>query len=122
MEPNSIHKRIVGMMGSACITEEVDLQDMILPKFSRTLCISDSFTCYVMDNDSAYDAIMGRDFLIAISIDVLHSSQESKWMDIRLPLRRRYSIDDPFDLHTACLEVLSADVDELEPFSIMEAK
>ena len=68
-----------------------------------------------MDNDSTYDAMMGRDFLI-------HSSQESKWMDLRLPFRCRDSIDDPFDLHSACLEVLAADVDELEPFSIMEAK
>ena len=55
---------------------------MILPKFSCTLCISDSFTCYVMDNDSAYDAILGHDFLMAVGIDVLHSSQESKWMDL----------------------------------------
>ena len=75
-----------------------------------------------MDNDSTYNAIMGHDFLMAVSIDVLHSSQESKWMDIWLPFRRRDSIDDPLDLHTACLEVLAADVDELELFSNMEAK
>ena len=70
------------MTGSACITAEVDLQDMILPEFSHTLRISDSFSFYVMDNDSAYDAILGHDFLMAICIDVHHSSQDLKWMDL----------------------------------------
>ena len=43
-------------------------------------------------------------------------------MDLRLPFCHRDAFDDPFDLHSACLEVLAVDVDELEPFSIMEAK
>ena len=110
------------MTGSAAVAEEVDLQDMVLPEFSCTLRINDTFRCYIMNNASIYDVILGRDFLMAVGIDVLHSTQEMKWMDLRLPFRRRDSLEDPFDLNIACLETLAADVDDLEPFSIMDAK
>jgi len=122
VEAMSVNKAIIGVTGSATVAEEVELQDMVLPEFSHTLHINNTFRCYVMNNASIYDVILGRDFLMAVGIDVLHSTQEMKWMDLRLPFRRRDSLEDPFDLNTTCLETLAADVDDLEPFSIMDAK
>ena len=84
--PSKIGKRttIIGMTGSATVTEEIELQDIILPEFSRSLRISDSFKCLVMNSKSVYDVIFGRDFLMAVGIDILHSSQEMQWMDLRI--------------------------------------
>ena len=76
VEATSVNKAIIGMTGSATVAEEVELQDMVLPEFSRTLCINDTFRCYVMNNASVYDVIFGRDFLMAVGIDVHHSTQE----------------------------------------------
>ena len=122
VEATSVNKATIGITGSATVAEELELQDMVLPEFSHTLRVNDTFRCYVMNNASVYDVILGRDFLMAVGIDVLHSAQEVKLMDIRLPFRRRDSLEDPFDLNTTCLETLAADVDDREPFSIMDAQ
>ena len=115
-------KLIVGMTGTASISQEVELQDMLLPEFSQSLRISDPFKCYVMDNKSVYDIILGRDFLMTVGIDILHSTQEMKWLDTTLPFRNRDSIQDPFDLNTSLLETLSGDMEGLERPSILDAK
>ncbi len=115
-------KAIVGMTGTAIISHEVELQDILLPEFSQSLRISDPFKCYVMDNKSVYDIILGRDFLMSVGIDILHSTQEMKWLDTRLPFRNRDSIQDPFDLNTSLLETLTGDMEGLERAYILDAK
>ena len=59
---------------------------------------------------------------MSVGIDILHSSQEIKWMDIRIPFRNRNTYFDPFDLHTSCLDALSADMEDLERPSIIDAQ
>ena len=115
-------KTIVGMTGTASISQEVELQDMLLPEFSQSRRISDPFKCYVMDNKSVYDIILGRDFLMTVGIDILNSTQEMQWLDNKLPFRDRFSIQDPFDLNTTTLEILSGDMEGLERSSILDAK
>jgi len=121
---SEVSRAIVGLTGSGQVTEEVALEDMILPEFSRTLRINDRFRCYVMDNnDIPYDVILGRDFLMSVGIDVLHSTQEVLWMGSKIPFRRRDEVIDPFDLNTLCFETLAADGDGIEPTSsILDAK
>jgi hypothetical protein len=75
-----------------------------------------------MDNMSSYNVILGRDYLSAVDIDVLHSSNEVEWLGICIPFRHWDAFDDPFDLETECLEMLATDLEELEAPSILDAK
>ena len=76
VEATSVNKAIIGMTGLATVAEEVDLQDMVLPEFSCTLRINDTFRCYVMNNASIYDVILGRDFLMAVGIIRLQRNRQ----------------------------------------------
>ena len=83
---SQVSRAIIGVTGSGRITEEVALEDMVLPEFSRTLRINNRFRCYIMDNEAVpYDVIFGRDLLISVGIDVLHSMKEVRWMGNRIP-------------------------------------
>lgn len=122
-QTSQVSRNVLGVNGTGKITEEIALEDMLLPEFSRTLRINDRFFCYVMDNTSSFDVILGRDFLCIVGIDVLNSTQEVDWLTHRIPFRRRDEHIDPFDLHTACIDMLASETDGIEPTSaILDAK
>jgi hypothetical protein len=117
-----IKRAIIGLTGTGTIVEEVTFDNMLLPECSRSLRINDQFRCFVMDNMSLYDVIFSHDFLSAIGIDVLHSSNEVEWLGIHIPFHHWDASKNPFDLITECLEMLAADLEELEAPSILDAK
>ena len=122
LKTSQVMRNVMGVTGSGKITEEVALEDMLLPEFSRTLRINDRFRCYIMDNTSSYDVILGRDFLCTVGIDVLNSTRQVDWLGHRIPFRRRDEQVDPFDLNTACMEMFASDMEDIEPASILDAK
>lgn len=81
--------------GTTSVDHGVVLSDIVLPEFATGRRISD-LSCTVFDAPCAYDAILGRDFLLrAGGIDVCFSTQSIKWMGATIPMRARNSLQEP---------------------------
>ena len=105
-----ISRPVVGLTGKAVVTKQVTLSNMLFPELSRTLRINDSFKCNVMENESYYDIILGRDFLAPVGLDIKNSTQEVVWMDHSIPFRPKNALEDPYTLYNDCLDALAAEI------------
>jgi hypothetical protein len=75
----------------------VRFQDVVLPEFSRSKKI-DSFIAYVIDSDSQYDLILGRDFLLKAGIDTCFSTKTTNWLGQCLKMKPPGFWEDPLNL------------------------
>ena len=110
VQPKNIQRPIVGINGKGLITEEVLLKDMLFPEISRSLRINDTFPCNVMDTESSYDIILGRDFLTPVGLDIKNSTQEVVWMEQTHPFRLKDALTDPYTLYNECLDALASEI------------
>ena len=49
-----------------------------------------------MDNQATFDMIVGRDFLVALGIDISHEKREVQWQGLSIPFRSRNNFE-PFE-------------------------
>lgn len=72
--------------GTATIHEKVMLDEVILPELSRSLMI-ESFDAVVMDGQSNYNIILGRDFLQKIGLTLDFATLKIKWMNLEISMK-----------------------------------
>jgi hypothetical protein len=71
---------------STLLDKEVLIEDIILPEFSATTCISGPIHAIIMDNiESSNDSIIGMDLMPTLGIDIHNSSKTIAWGDLRVP-------------------------------------
>jgi len=67
----------------------VELSEATLPQFTRRRKFNFKAHQIVSDSKSMYDIIMGRDILQQIGLDILYSSNEFCWDEIKVPMTPR---------------------------------
>jgi hypothetical protein len=71
---------------SALLDAKVLIEDMILPKFSATTCISGPMRAIIMDNiESSCD--LGMDLMQTLGIDIHNSSKTVMWDQQQVPFK-----------------------------------
>jgi hypothetical protein len=118
--PYLLETPVEGLMiaGRFKANQAVQFQDVVLPEFSRSKKI-DSFIAYVIDSNSQYDLILGRDFLLKAGIDTCFlSTKMTDWLGQRLKMKPPGFWEDPLNLYI----FLHLDEDELEEEHVTEIK
>ncbi len=94
VKPHKVKRGTITANLTSPMTEEVDLQHMMLPELSRTLRITDTFHAGIFNNpDSSYDIILGNDFLCPVGIRLLSDLQEVHWHDNCLAYRKKSELN-----------------------------
>jgi hypothetical protein len=70
------------------------MRGITLPEFSSTKKVDELLAC-VYDHESAYDMIIGNDFLLPIGFDFLLSIRSMKWHDSIVPWKPLSYFNDP---------------------------
>jgi hypothetical protein len=78
-------RRVTGVTSSTLLDKEVLIEDMILPEFSATTCISGPIHAILMDNvESTYDLIIGMDLMQTLGIDIHNLSKTVVWDQLQV--------------------------------------
>jgi hypothetical protein len=85
----------------------VELDGMILPEFSRSRRIDETFVCFVANPDTLNDVILGNDFLQAIGIICNGHNNTITWFDTSVPYKPRDYFDNKDQMYVDFLESLS---------------
>jgi hypothetical protein len=57
------------------------VQDLLLPELHPNMRIIKPIECLVAEHLASCDILLGRDFLEAVSIDILFSAKQLRWME-----------------------------------------
>lgn len=73
--------------GNFSMTQTVQLRQVLLPEFSKSLHITE-INAYIFDSpNTPYDIILGRDLLQQMKIDVCYSTRTVNWIETSIPLK-----------------------------------
>jgi hypothetical protein len=78
-------RQVTGVTASALWDKEALIEDMILPEFSATTCISGPIHAILMDNiESSCVFIISMDLMQTLGIDIHNSSKTIVWGDLQV--------------------------------------
>ncbi len=116
--------------GEVTMTEQVTLQNVLLPEFSRSFQL-DAVQAYVFDApQSQYDVIFGRDILQQMKLDVSYENNTMTWMEQTISLKSpsywkdmynlllHFDTDDVKDQYLA--EILPSKYDKVDINEVMK--
>jgi hypothetical protein len=92
--PTGKKHKILGVNASSTIDQDVLLRDITLPEFSSSQRIPGPICVIVMDTDTQYDLIIGKDVMQVIGLDLHNLSKTIAWNDHRVPSKPHDYFDD----------------------------
>jgi hypothetical protein len=70
---------------------EVLIENMTLPEFLSTQCVSGPIRAFIMNNnESQYDIIIGMDVMQILAIDIHNITKTIVWDTLRVPFKPQY--------------------------------
>jgi hypothetical protein len=79
---------VTGVTSNALLDKEALMEDMILPEFYATTCISGPIHAIIMDNlESSCDLIISMDLMQTLEIDVHNLSKMVVWGQLCVPFK-----------------------------------
>jgi len=92
--PKEVKPRGIGTLaGNFTISSVVHMRDVRLPEFDKNRSIEHQ-KALVFEKKSAYDVILGSDFLTKAGIILDYERGEVRWLGLTLPMRPKDSLDD----------------------------